>query len=169
MPRTHIDPAKYARLGLSASGRDMATGEQGGMMSRYLTRSLLVGLVTAATLTISATAQAGISALPKYKAYEIISPQPQANPGSPPSPFGSNFGERRRTIGDTDGDGVKEALIADVNFKVGGNAGQGRLWIFDPRRRRFLRTFDDPIPQAGARFGFWSAALGNTGEFVTSA
>src|SRR5262249_48083292 len=43
------------------------------------------------------------------------------------------------------------------------------LWVFNPRTRRFMRTIDDPTPQAGARFGFWSAALGNTGQFVTSA
>jgi hypothetical protein len=144
-------------------------------MSRYLKRAILVGMMLAAgTPALSTGAQAGISRLPKYRAYEIISTDPQANLGSTgtvanPDPFASNFGERLRTIGDTDGDGVKEILISDVNYNASGNPGQGRLWVFNPRTRLFMNIIDDPTPQAGARFGFWSAALGNTGEFVTSA
>jgi hypothetical protein len=142
---------------------------------RYLRRCILASLIAgiAALLGPAGAEAAGISQLPHYRAYEIMSPDPQANygPGGPnnPNPFASNFGERLRTIGDTDGDHVNEVLIADVNYNASGNPGQGRLWILNPRTRQFLLTIDDPTPQAGARFGFWSAALGNTGEFVTSA
>lgn len=119
------------------------------------------------------SAQAAAKQLPHYRAILIKPPDPQANVGSGtlsnPDPFASNFGERLRTIGDTDGDGVKEVLIADVNYNAPGNPGQGRLYIFDPVTRHVLRTIDDPTPQANARFGFWSAALGNTGDFVASA
>lgn len=143
-------------------------------MKRDLGRIGIVGAIAAVGLNGAPAADAGLRHLPKYRAYEIISPEPEANVGTgtitnPSSPFGSHFGERLRTIGDTDRDGVPEVLIADVNYDAGSNAGQGRLWIFNPRTRRFLRTIDDPTPQAGARFGFWSAALGRTGEFVTSA
>ena len=143
-------------------------------MKRHLGRVGLLVAVVCVCVTWTTPAQAGISALPAYHAYEIPSPDPQANIGTgtldnPSSPFLSNFGERLRTIGDTNGDGVNDVLIADVNYNVGANAGQGRLWIFDPVTRTFLRTIDDPTPQAGARFGFWSAALGRTGNFVTSA
>lgn len=132
--------------------------------------ALAAGLLGAAG---TGAAQAAAKQLPHYRAFLIKPPDPQANVGSGtlsnPDPFASNFGERLRTIGDTDGDGVKEVLIADVNYNAPGNPGQGRLYILDPATRKILRTIDDPTPQANARFGFWSAALGSTGEFAASA
>ncbi len=143
-------------------------------MTRRFSRINLAALTGClVALAGTGTAHAAIKQLPHYRAFLIKPPDPQANVGSGtlanPDPFASSFGERLRTIGDTNGDGVKEVLIADVNYNAPGNPGQGRLYIFDPVTRRVLRTFDDPTPQANARFGFWSAALGSTGEFVASA
>ncbi len=143
------------------------------MTRRFSRISLAAMAVCLGTLAGAGGAQAVVKQLPHYRAFLIRPPDPQANVGrgtlSNPDPFASNFGERLRTIGDTDGDGGKEVLIADVNYNAPGNPGQGRLYIFDPVSRQVLRTIDDPTPQANARFGFWSAALGSTGEFVASA
>lgn len=140
-------------------------------MTQRISMTALV--VCLGTLAGTGAAQAAIKQLPHYRAFLIKPPDPQANVGkgtlSNPDPFASGFGERLRTTGDTNGDGVKDVLIADVNYNAPGNPGQGRLYVMDPVSRRVLRTIDDPTPQANARFGFWSAALGKTGEFVVSA
>lgn len=142
-------------------------------MSRHFGCLSTAALVVLASLGSAATVDAAISHLPSYRAIQINAPDPQANVGSgtlaSPDPFASAFGERLRTIGDTNGDGVKEVLIANPRYNGPGLPQLGRVYILDPVTHQFLRTIDDPTPQANATFGFWSAALGNTGEFATSA
>jgi hypothetical protein len=100
----------------------------------------------------------------------VPSPQPQAD---------GVFGERLRTLGDVDADGARDVLISSSSFDGGNGSGgvltnSGRLYVFSGRTRTVLRTIDPPVPQANAKFGFWSANLGDVdadgaADFVTSA
>jgi len=119
-------------------------------------------------------ANAATPALPQYQAIPVASPNPQATPDSV-SVFSSGFGERLRTIGDVNGNGANDVLVSNVHYNLSPTlTAAGRLWIFDGRTRALIRSIDDPQPQANARFGFWSAALGDVDgdgvpDFVTSA
>ncbi|HWC85318.1 MAG TPA: FG-GAP-like repeat-containing protein [Solirubrobacteraceae bacterium] len=137
----------------------------------------LAGLFTAVVGILAlgaAGAMASTEGLPTYQAFPIVSPNPQATPDSV-SVFSSGFGERLRTIGDVNGNGANDILVANVHYNFSSTlTGVGRLWIFDGRTRELIRSIDDPAPQVNARFGFWSAALGDVNgdgvpDFVTSA
>ena len=132
-------------------------------------RRVLLGL--AVLVAVGATAPAsGTAATPDYTVLTVPSPQPQAS---------SNFGERVRAHADVNGDGARDVLISssnydgdDANGAVLANAG--RLFIFNGATGALLRTLEPPFPQAGARFGFWDASLGDVdgdgaGDFATSA
>jgi hypothetical protein len=122
----------------------------------------------------ASSAVAATQGLPTYQAFPIVSPNPQATPDSV-SVFASGFGERLRTIGDVNGNGAKDILVSNVHYNFSDTlTNVGRLWIFDGRTRELIRSVDDPSPQVNARFGFWSAALGDVNgdgvpDFVTSA
>jgi hypothetical protein len=119
-------------------------------------------------------AMATTEGLPTYQAFPIVSPNPQATPDSV-SVFASGFGERLRTIGDVNGNGANDILVSNVHYNFSSTlTGVGRMWIYDGRTRELIRSIDDPAPQLNARFGFWSAALGDVNgdgvpDFVTSA
>jgi len=129
--------------------------------------ALVAALLGLAVAPWAAPAQV---AVPDYQVVELPSPAPQA---------GSNFGERMRTLGDVDGDAVRDVLISSSNFDGPNPAGgvftnSGRLYLFSGRTRALLRTIEPPTPQANGKFGFWSASLGDVngdgrGDFATSA
>lgn len=91
----------------------------------------------------------------------------------------SNFGERVRAIGDIDDDGVRDVLMSSSTFDgedANGAtlANSGRVYVFSGRTQALLRVVDPPFPQAGGRFGFWDASLGDVdgdgaGDFVVGA
>ncbi len=58
--------------------------------------------------------------------------------------------------GDTDGDGVPDQLVnaATGGPGVGTPAAPGRSYVFSGRTGSLLLKIDDPVPQAGALFGF---------------
>lgn len=126
----------------------------------------LLGIALAALPSL-ARAQA---AVPEYEVFEVPAPEPQAN---------GAFGERLRTLGDVNDDGARDALISSSAFDGDdGNGGvlanSGRLYLFSGRTRALLRALEPPFPQANAKFGFWSANLGDVdddgaADFVTSA
>ena len=132
-----------------------------------IVRLVLMGCVAAAISLAAAPAHA---AVPDYQVSEVPSPQLQAS---------GNFGERLRALGDVNGDGAREVLISSSNFDGAASGGgvlanSGRLYVFSGRTRDVLRTIDPPEPQANAKFGFWSANLGDVdgdgvADFVTSA
>ncbi|MEJ7894454.1 MAG: hypothetical protein WKF94_17625 [Solirubrobacteraceae bacterium] len=124
----------------------------------------------AASATAWPAAAAAQSAIPAYDVFEVPAPEPQA---------GAGFGERLRALGDVDNDGVRDVLISSSNHdgddgSTGVLANSGRLYVFSGRTRALLRTLEPPFPQAGAKFGFWEANLGDVdgdgaADFVTSA
>lgn len=129
-------------------------------------------LAAAASMYVG-VAGASAGGLPSYQVFAVASPNPQATSDSV-SVFASGFGERLRTIGDVNGNGAKDILVANPRFNFSSSlTGVGRLWIFDGRTRELLRSIDDPAPHTNSRFGFWSAALGDVDgdgfpDFVTS-
>jgi len=128
----------------------------------------LLGVV-AATVATGLTAATAHAAVPAYQSFDVLAPQPQAS---------ANFGERVRTLGDVNADGARDVLISASNYDGDGDSGKlansGRVYLFSGRTRDLLRTVDPPSPQAGAKFGFWDANLGDVdgdgaADFVTSA
>ncbi|MDQ6805995.1 MAG: FG-GAP-like repeat-containing protein [Actinomycetota bacterium] len=154
----------------------IATTRAGIAQHRRIAYAVLaVSASISGALAFSASsAVAATQGLPTYTATPIFSPNPQATPDSV-NVFSSGFGERLRTIGDVNGNGAKDILVANVHYNFSSTlTGVGRLWIFDGRTRELIRSIDDPAPQVNARFGFWSAALGDVNgdgvpDFVTSA
>jgi len=118
---------------------------------------LLSGLAAVAAIAWAFLATAPAHAVvPDHQVSEVPAPDPQAS---------SNFGERLRTLGDVDGDGVRDVLMSSSNFDGPDGSGgtltnSGRLYVFSGRTRALLRRVDPPTPQANAKFGFWSAKLG---------
>ncbi len=131
---------------------------------------LVVVLMGVAAAWISLAPALAHAQVPEYQTFEVLAPQPQAN---------ANFGERLRTLADVDGDGARDVLISASNFDAPNGSGgllanAGRLYVYSGRTRALLRTIEPPTPQANAKFGFWSASLGDVnadgaGDFVTSA
>lgn len=77
---------------------------------------------------------------------------------------GCSFGGSVQGPGDVDGDGVPDQLVDAFGYKAGGNALQGRMYVFSGRTGRLIRTIDDPEPQAEALFGFQDAAPKSPGD-----
>src|SRR6478672_6993707 len=75
---------------------------------------------------------------------------PQANGG-----FGSSVAAR-----DLTGDGKAEIIVGAFYETVGGNAAQGRAYVFSGATGLLMNTFTTPNPQAGANFGS-ALALGD--------
>jgi hypothetical protein len=64
-------------------------------------------------------------------------------------------------VGDVDGDGVPDLLVAARAQDVSVNGVQGEVFLFSGATGLLLRTLDDPTPQAGALFGYAVAGLGD--------
>jgi hypothetical protein len=64
-------------------------------------------------------------------------------------------------VGDTNGDGKADIAVGASAEDVGGNAEQGRAYVFSGPTRSLLFTLDTPNPQASALFGH-SLAVGDT-------
>jgi hypothetical protein len=99
----------------------------------------------------------------------------------PAAPCAANcgtFGIAVQGPGDTDGDGVEDQLVDAGNYSFytgtglpcgapepnGCLEGQGRMYTFSGATGALLQRFDDPIPQAGATFGFQDAAPLSPGD-----
>jgi len=80
--------------------------------------------------------------------FALASPNPQAL-------FGFSL-----TVGDTDGDGLADIAVTALE-NVGGNAEQGRVYVFSGATGSLLFALDTPNPQVGAYFGHSSAAVGD--------
>ena len=70
-----------------------------------------------------------------------------------PQPF-TQFGGSVNMIADVDGDGTPDFLIGAPDHDVGGLFNVGRAFIFSGVDGSLLHTFDHPLPQAFANFGF---------------
>ena len=142
--------------------------EGGSAVNRSSRRVLLVCAALAAGAGLPPAP--ATAAVPDYTVVTVPSPQPQAS---------SNFGERVRSLDDVDGDGARDVLISASNYDGDDANGavlanSGRVFIFSGRTGAQLRTIEPPFPQAGAKFGFWDASLGDVdgdgaGDFATSA
>jgi hypothetical protein len=64
------------------------------------------------------------------------------------------FGFSLATIGDLDGDGVRELLVGAPAQDVNGRSGQGQALIFSGALGDLIHVLDDPLPQDGAFFGW---------------
>lgn len=88
--------------------------------------------------------------------YRLNPPQPQE---------GAHFGFYISVIGDVNADGLDDVAVGAESQDVGGNADQGRLYVFDGPSGRLLYHIDNPHPQADARFGSRIGAAGDvTGD-----
>ncbi len=76
---------------------------------------------------------------------------------------GSGFGLAVQGPGDVNGDGTPDQLVDTVNFN-GGLSAQGRMYVFSGRDGSLIRHIDDPVPQAGAIFGFQDVAPLSPGD-----
>ncbi len=79
----------------------------------------------------------------------------------PTSQAGAQFGFAVAGVGDVDGDGVPDLLVAAPTQTVGANASQGQVFVFSGATGVLLRTLNDPTRQAGAQFGFAVAGVGD--------
>jgi hypothetical protein len=131
---------------------------------------VLASTAAAAWLLLAPT-PARAAPVPEYQVFEVPSPQPQE---------GGFFGERMRSLGDVDRDGVGDVLISSSRFTAAGDHGgdiarAGRVYVVSGQTRSLLYTVDPPAPQEGASFGFWDANLGSDvnddgiDDFVVSA
>lgn len=84
-------------------------------------------------------------------------PQPQAK---------ARFGASAFGIGDVNGDGVPDLAVGAPGQDVGGNAAQGRVYVFSGKDGHPLYTVDDPVPQAKASFGFGTGTGDLNGDRV---
>jgi hypothetical protein len=82
--------------------------------------------------------------------FTLDTPNPQAN---------ANFGGFV-AVGDVNGDGKADIVVGANLDTMGGNAGQGRAYVFSGATGALLFTLDTPNPQALGNFGF-SAAVGD--------
>src|SRR3989338_3718484 len=80
-------------------------------------------------------------------------PNPQA---------GAEFGATMAFVGDVNGDGVPDLLVGAPKQDVGGNTDQGQVYLLSGATGALILTLDNPIPQAGAKFG---AAVASAGDF----
>ncbi len=75
-----------------------------------------------------------------------------------------NLGLAVQSPGDINGDGVPDQQVDASNLTVGGKVGQGRVYIFSGADGSLIAKVDDPVPQAGATFGFQDAAPNSPGD-----
>lgn len=75
-----------------------------------------------------------------------------------------NLGLAVQSPGDLNGDGVPDQLVDASNLTVNGNVGQGREYLYNGKDGALLARIDDPVPQAGATFGFQDAAPNSPGD-----
>ncbi|MDQ6838922.1 MAG: FG-GAP-like repeat-containing protein, partial [Actinomycetota bacterium] len=87
-----------------------------------------------------------------------------ANAGTACTANCGNLGLAVQSPGDLNGDGVPDQLVDASNLTVGGSVGQGREYLFSGATGALLARIDDPVPQAGATFGFQDAAPNSPGD-----
>jgi len=78
-----------------------------------------------------------------------------------PPPNARSFGRAVAGIGDVNGDGAPDLLVGAPNADAGGEADQGRAFVFSGADASLLRTLDLPFPQFGAHLG---SAVGAAGD-----
>ncbi len=98
--------------------------------------------------------------------YNVTNPDVQAT--------GPRFGFEIAVIPDLNGDGLGDLVVGAGRQEVDGNAGQGRLYVFDGATGEPEYTIDNPDPQAGGFFGAYASAAGDVtgdglGDIVTGA
>ena len=82
----------------------------------------------------------------------LNTPTPQAD---------AHFGWSVAGMGDVNGDGVPDLLVAAPDQDVGGNGRQGQVFVFSGATGSLLRTLNTPTPQADAYFGAEVAGVGD--------
>jgi hypothetical protein len=85
--------------------------------------------------------------------HTLDTPNPQAN-----AEFGHSL-----AVGDVDGDGKADTVVGAPEEDVGGNADQGRAYVFSGADGSLLLTLDSPNPEADGEFGY-SVAVGDVGD-----
>jgi hypothetical protein len=98
--------------------------------------------------------------------YNVPNPEVQEDP--------TGFGFEIAVIPDLNGDGLGDLVVGAGRQDVDGNAGQGRLYVFDGATGEPEYTIDNPDPQAGGFFGAYASAAGDVtgdglGDIITSA
>ena len=76
----------------------------------------------------------------------------------------SSFASALAIVGDIDGDQIPDYVVGAYNQPAGGNAHQGRAFVFSGRTNKPLFTLDNPFPQPHAAFGFSVAAAGDVNQ-----
>ncbi len=84
----------------------------------------------------------------------FTTPNPQAS---------ANFGSAI-ALGDVDGDAKVDIAASAPGETVGGNAGQGRVYVISGNTSTVIRTLTTPNPQASAGFGYALAAADVDGD-----
>jgi FG-GAP repeat protein len=78
-----------------------------------------------------------------------------------PPPNARSFGRAVAGIGDVNGDGAPDLLVGAPGADVGGEAAQGRAFVFSGADASLLRTLDLPLPQFNAQLASAVAAAGD--------
>jgi hypothetical protein len=86
--------------------------------------------------------------------YVINPPRPQAD---------AHFAFFIQNVGDVNGDNRDDIAVGTDAQDVGANVDQGMAWLFSGANGHLLRTFNNPRPQAFARFG---SRIGNAGDLT---
>ncbi len=103
---------------------------------------------------------------------------PDLDPPAPCSRSCGSLGLAVQGIGDMNKDGVPDQQVDASNYSFytgtgakcwepepnGCNEGQGRVYVFSGKDGKLIRGFDDPVPQAGATFGFQDVAPNSPGD-----
>ena len=76
-------------------------------------------------------------------------------------PGAGSFGKAVAGIGDVNGDGAPDLLVGAPNSNAGGEAAQGRAFVFSGADASLLRTLDLPFPQFNAQLASAVAGAGD--------